>query len=418
MENEAMMMQQQAEAGRATDTVLGHLSLGEVVIPRALLDDPQVMQILQQIFEANGANLAEFTVGDPANKINPETGHPEFFFKKLKSIFKAVAPLALSYFAPGLGTALGGALGAGAAFAPIVGGAALGAGTSALTGGNAIQGAALGGLGGGIQSAGAGNFNNTAIGRGISSITTGAGDLARSAGLGDILGSSGPVQGPLQPGAAGLGSNGTGISGAIARIGNALPGASSTQGAVQGAGVGASPSAYGGSSLGNILGGVVSAGAQSKAADQQLDAARAQMASFAPFVNQTFDEEDFKTDPGYDFRLKQGQQALERSQAARGGLFSGQAMRETQELGQGLADQTYNDSFNRYLQQQQQGLTAAGQVAGVQGNVGNIRSANTLGLNNTFANTLSQALGGGQVGANNASRTFVGYDAQGNPIYR
>lgn len=382
------MMQQEAEMGRATDTVLGHLSLGEVVIPRAFLDDPEVMQVLQMMFEAAGANMAEFTVGDPANKINPETGHPEFFLKKLRRIFKAVAPLALSYFAPGLGTALGGALGAGAAFAPIVGGAALGAGTSALTGGNALRGAALGGVGGGINSALSGNFNNTALGRGVSSVASGAGDLARSAGLGDILGSSGPVQGPLQPGANSLGNSGTGISGVLARAGNAV----SNQGAVQGAGVGAAPSSYGGSFGAQLVGGLVTAGAQDRASDQLLEQQRQAQSFFQPYANPQFTEQDFRNDPGYQFRLEQGQQALERSQAARGGLLSGRALRETQELGQGLADQSYQDAYNRWLQKQRQGVGVAGQQAELSQGIGNIRAARTLGLNNTFGNTLSQIL--------------------------
>mgnify|MGYP003336718255 CR=1 FL=1 len=40
--------------------------------------------------------------------------------------------------------------------------------------------------------------------------------------------------------------------------------------------------------------------------------------------------------PGYQFRFGQGMQALERSQAARGGLLSGGAMLEAQRFGQGL----------------------------------------------------------------------------------
>lgn len=411
---EQEMMQQQAEAGRATDTVLGHLSLGEVVIPRALLDDPEVMGVIQQIFAAYEIDMGEFTVGDPANKINPETGHPEFFFKKLKRIFKKVANVvlpnlgAVGGFTNGLvqGQGLGGALrqglgsgiqAAGAIYGGPIGGAIAGGANSAINGRDPITGAITGGIGGALTG---GSF----------------GDVLKGTQLGDILGSSGPVQGPLQPGATGLGNSGTGISGAIARIGSAIPGASSTQGAVQGAGVGAGSSAYGGSSLGNILGGLVSAGAQNSAAEDQLKQQREAAKSFAPFANPQFTEQDFQADPGYQFRLQEGQRALERSQAARGGLFSGQALRESQELGQGLAGQTFQDSFNRNLALQQQGVNVADRQAGIATNVGNIRAANTLGLNNTFANTLSQALGGGQV--NNAGRTLVGYDAQGNPIYR
>jgi hypothetical protein len=377
------------EQGRGTDTVMAHLSLGEVVIPRAFLDDPQVMQVLQQIFDSAGANMAEFTVGDPANKINPETGYPEFFFKKIFRALKKIAlPAALSYFAPGIGTALGGALGAGASFAPILGGAAFGAGTNALTGGNILQGAALGGLGGGIQSAAAGNFNDTALGRGISSVSNS---------FGDVLGNFGDA--PLGDGISGATRPSSGILGSIGSAtgitNNSLP--SFGTGAVEGAGSGASSSAYGGSSIGNILGGLTSVGAQDDAAEQLLKQQRMAQQQYEPFLNQTFDAGDFQADPGYQFRQQEGEKALERSQAARGGLFSGNALREASAFNQGNADQAYNEAFNRWLQTQQQGLNAAGAVQGTYDNVGNIQAGNTLANSNTFNNTLSNILGGGNV---------------------
>lgn len=79
--------------------------------------------------------------------INPTTGLPEYGW--FSDIFKVVAPLALNFFFPGAGTAIGAALGASAAWAPVVGGALIGAGTSALTGGNPLKGAITGGLGAG-----------------------------------------------------------------------------------------------------------------------------------------------------------------------------------------------------------------------------------------------------------------------------
>jgi len=60
----------------------------------------------------------------------------------------AVLPMVLSMMAPGIGTAIGSALGAGATFAPIIGGAILGGGSAALTGGDILKSAFLGGLGG------------------------------------------------------------------------------------------------------------------------------------------------------------------------------------------------------------------------------------------------------------------------------
>jgi len=56
---------------------------------------------------------------------------------------------------------------------------------------------------------------------------------------------------------------------------------------------------------------------------------------------------DFEADPGYQFRLKQGQNAIEGSAAARGGLFSGAAGRQLQDYTQGLASQEYGTAYNR-----------------------------------------------------------------------
>lgn len=52
-------------------------------------------------------------------------------------------------------------------------------------------------------------------------------------------------------------------------------------------------------------------------------------------------------DPGYQFRLQQGQQALERSAAARGGLLSGRALKDTADFSQGLASQEFGQAFAR-----------------------------------------------------------------------
>lgn len=52
--------------------------------------------------------------------------------------------------------------------------------------------------------------------------------------------------------------------------------------------------------------------------------------------------------PGYQFRMQEGQRALESGAAANGGLFSGKAGKALVQYGQGVADQTYNDTLNRY----------------------------------------------------------------------
>lgn len=56
------------------------------------------------------------------------------------------------------------------------------------------------------------------------------------------------------------------------------------------------------------------------------------------------------SDPSYAWRFNQGQQALERSQAARGLLGSGNAATELVQYGQGLASTEYGSEFTRALQ--------------------------------------------------------------------
>lgn len=55
-------------------------------------------------------------------------------------------------------------------------------------------------------------------------------------------------------------------------------------------------------------------------------------------------------DPSYAWRFQQGQQALERSQASKGLLGSGNAATELQAYGQGMASTEYQAQFQRLLQ--------------------------------------------------------------------
>jgi hypothetical protein len=53
-------------------------------------------------------------------------------------------------------------------------------------------------------------------------------------------------------------------------------------------------------------------------------------------------------DPGYGFRFSEGQKAVDRQAAARGGLISGNALKATQAFGQEAASQEYGKAFDRY----------------------------------------------------------------------
>ena len=105
--------------------------------------------------------------------------------------------------------------------------------------------------------------------------------------------------------------------------------------------------------------------------------------------------------PAYQFQLKQGQQALDRSSAARGMGASGAQMKAAQEYGQGLASQQYDkeynrasgefgDYFNRLAGLAQGGQQAAGSMAQAGGQYAN-NASNTFGnLSNAQTSILGQ----------------------------
>jgi len=55
------------------------------------------------------------------------------------------------------------------------------------------------------------------------------------------------------------------------------------------------------------------------------------------------------TDPGTQFRLQQGLNAMNATAAARGGLISGNALKAGQDYGQSQGSQEYQNAFNRYI---------------------------------------------------------------------
>jgi len=56
----------------------------------------------------------------------------------------------------------------------------------------------------------------------------------------------------------------------------------------------------------------------------------------------------WETDPGYLFRLAEGQKVLENSAAARGGLLSGQTGKALQQYGQNFASNEFGNIYDRY----------------------------------------------------------------------
>lgn len=88
--------------------------------------------------------------------------------------------------------------------------------------------------------------------------------------------------------------------------------------------------------------------------------------------------EDF-IDPGYDFRFKQGQDAVMGNAAAAGMLQSGDTLRALTQYGQDMGSQEYGNAFNRWLGEGQfrQGLAGMGQnAATMSGTLGNQTAGN------------------------------------------
>jgi hypothetical protein len=100
----------------------------------------------------------------------------------------------------------------------------------------------------------------------------------------------------------------------------------------------------------------------------------------------------FKKSPGYQFRLEQAQNALTASQAARGGLLSGGAMKEMNAYTQGIASDEYGNYIN-----QLSGLAGMGQQAA--NNMSNIETgAGAIGAGYAQQAGMSLANGDAQIG--------------------
>jgi hypothetical protein len=126
-----------AALGRYEDTYMVHAAEGETVVPRDVLDANPILKtaLFAQMRSMGIENPDRYVVGSGLNSVNPITGQPEFFFKKIKRLLKKIA-------AP-VGGTIGFAI-AGPA------GAAIGSGLGSLVGGasprQALGTAAIGGF--------------------------------------------------------------------------------------------------------------------------------------------------------------------------------------------------------------------------------------------------------------------------------
>jgi hypothetical protein len=170
--------------GREGDTALAHVAPGETVIPMEVFEaDPELKSRLFAQMQDMGLEPERYIVGSELNSINPTTGQPEFFLKKIfkgvkkavkgvVKVFKKFAPIILSvglnFLVPGLGAIAAGALGSGIGTL-VQGGSIKDAFKAALIGG------AVGGISSGITSVAQGGTFMSGVKGGLPGGTFGGG---------------------------------------------------------------------------------------------------------------------------------------------------------------------------------------------------------------------------------------------------
>jgi len=296
---------------------------------------------------------------------------------------------------------------------------------------------------------------NTAAGLGAGAGALGASTLGNATGstLGGAAGATtGDALGSYFTGGAGTGALGAGVG---AGLGGLLSGIGDS---LTGGGLG---TALGLSTLGSLASGVIGANAATTAADKQAAAANYAadlqkkmfdtlnqqqapyraggysalntIGSMMPgeytkydangnpigtatgndYFTHQFNAQDFQNniDPGYAWRLQQGQMAQQRMANKGGGLLGANALQGLQDYTQGQASQEYQNAFNRYTTNQSNiynrlaSLAGIGQAGQSQVNTAAQNAATNMG-NLAVGSAGAQAAGG--VGAANAYGNALG----------
>ena len=127
-------------------------------------------------------------------------------------------------------------------------------------------------------------------------------------------------------------------------------------------------------------------------------------------LNRPFTNADFVQDPGYQFRLAEGEKAINRGAAARGQFNSGGTLKALQRYGQDYASGEFSNAYNRYNADRtnifnrlaaisgigqtatnqigQQGASVASSIGQTTQGIGNARASGYVGGANAFSNAI------------------------------
>lgn len=251
-------------------------------------------------------------------------------------------------------------------------------------------------------------------------------------GLSSLLGGGANSMVPTSfPDPSGATSLGSATSPSLVNASAALTGTPSNLSSALSTGVGGGASSYG--NIAALGGAANSLLANSNAQSDLEDASKKSLAQLQPYLNsgaaansalsdalgtsgntgaagygsltKAFTPGDLTQTPGYQFDLAQGNQALDRKQAASGNYFSGASLKAAQDYGTGLADNTYNTALQNYNTQQNNtyaklagaagsGLSAANSAATNYDNIGNAQANSGISSSNILNSTLSSLLSG------------------------
>jgi len=124
-----------------------------------------------------------------------------------------------------------------------------------------------------------------------------------------------------------------------------------------------------------------------------------------PNFQKDFSMEDYQADPGFAFRLQQGQKALEGSASARGSLHSGATLKALTRYGQEQGSNEYQNAYNRFNTNQGNrfnrlaSLAGAGQTANAAVGQAGQQYANQAGENMMGAANANAAAAQAQQGS-------------------
>ena len=132
-----------------------------------------------------------------------------------------------------------------------------------------------------------------------------------------------------------------------------------------------------------------------------------------PYFTQQFTNRDLNANlaPGYDFRLRQGQQANLMASNASGGAVSGNALRSLQDYTQNFASGEYANAFNQFQVQRGNIFSNLREIANM-GLTGTTGQANAMLGTGTNIASLAASSGNAQAASQIAQGNILGNAAQ------